>query len=92
MLHPSLVCRALDHLDYVFTSARLRIWTGSADPSHRHQPTNSASETEIDCAKHSPRLILRASIVHEERDLMRKSLLSFALIAGLFLPMGAIHA
>jgi hypothetical protein len=33
-----------------------------------------------------------ASIVHEERHLMRNILLSVALIAGLSLPIGAIHA
>jgi hypothetical protein len=33
-----------------------------------------------------------ASVVHRERDLTRNLLLSFALIAGLFLPTCAIHA
>jgi hypothetical protein len=39
-----------------------------------------------------PRLISMPSIFHEEADPMRNLLLSVALTAGLFLPLGAIHA
>jgi hypothetical protein len=42
---------ALDLLNYLITDTGYGSWIGSADRSRRHQPTSSANETEIVCAK-----------------------------------------
>jgi len=66
MRHLGLVSRALDHLDYVITFARLRIldWMYGPEPP---TPADQQREREIGCGKHSPRLISMASTVHKER-------------------------
>jgi hypothetical protein len=45
--HRSLLSRALDHLDYVITYARLRILDWICDPSHR-RPADEQRERDRD--------------------------------------------
>jgi hypothetical protein len=92
MFHRCFVSRALDHLDWVITYARLRIldWIYGPEPL---TPADEQRERNRDrLRKAFPKVDIDDQHRSWGAGLMRNSLLSVALIAGFFLPLGAIHA